>query len=308
MAAVAHPEGLRPGFSRVQRDLDVRCRAAIRSATSRFSTPTVSVPEARQGRRRQRLRGAAEASTTTVCRPRRLRCRLRRATRTRAGSSARSPSKSCGGWSIASMSATGAAPRCSPRSDRLVAHGNPTRSGCRLRQRRQPARAAGRRSAPTRLDIDANTADETATRDGAGRSADGPDLHWMVVVEQPTAEALRRRHAPAAAAARWSSASPCSARSSSGSLWGRSFITRIFALHARHPGDCRRALRRARRHDRPGRDEAARRLLQLDGRQHRRSCRRTSGSRSGRRCSAASPPGWCTTSRTRSRTSATAAS
>ena len=38
------------------------------------------------------------------------------------------------------------------------------------------------------------------------------------------------------------------------------------------------------------------------------SCRRTSASRSARRCSAASPPAWSTTSRTRSRTSATAAS
>ena len=124
MAAVPHPERHRPGLSRVPRALDLRCDGTaarhepLRPADGhRF--PIAPRPPAATSTSRRSSRTTTALPTTTIA----VRMEPSDAG-IRTGSSASSRSKSCGGWSIRSRSASPAAPRCFSESGRLIAHGN----------------------------------------------------------------------------------------------------------------------------------------------------------------------------------------
>ena len=140
-----------------------------------------------------------------------------------------------------------------------------------------------------------------------GVAARMTDPNWTVIVEQPTAEAfavtrrLERQLTIAIGLALLGTLVL-------GYLWGRSFIQRIFALTRVTRSIAEGKLDDARRAHRTRRDPTSSATPSTRWPTGSSSCRRTSGSRNARRCSDASRPGWSTISRTRFRTSATAAS
>ena len=191
-------------------------------------------------------------------------------------------------------------------SGRLIAHGNPDKKRLVASAKgdsRIELTAAELRKTPgeSRMYSDETGAEQLAV------AATIPSLDWMVMVEQPKAEAF-------AVATRLGGQLLlviCLALAGTivaGSLWGRSFITRILKLKRATLAIARRAVRRARHAQRPATSSSSSATRSTRWPTASSSCRRTCGSRSGRRCSAGSRPGSCTTSRTRSRTSATAAS
>ena len=207
-------------------------RAAVR-ATSRTRPSTLTIPDLKDasGDGRRRVRRAAAGGRRRPADDHHRRPAGRDADRAPAGSSPRSPSKSCGAWSTASGSAPGlrAADRTNRR--RLVAHGNPdekgliaaadgrdrasgsSRTACG-RRRRQPAR----RSSTTRAAETAARGRRRGRATRTGRSSSSSRRRGV------RGRALARAQLLAAIALALLGTIVL------GWLWGRSFIQRIFAL------------------------------------------------------------------------------
>ncbi len=131
-----------------------------------------------------------------------------------------------------------------------------------------------------------------------------PELGWTVIVEQPAREAFANLVGAAAAAGDRDLAR--AARDGCGGLPVRPHLHQSDpAAEAGHAGRGVWRSRNPRAHRIEGRIRRARRRLQHDGGAARRTSRRTSRSKSGRRCSDAWRRDSSTTSSTRFRTSAT---
>ena len=276
-------------------------------ATSRIGAPTVAVP----GEDAAELYGVRMSPvfvdddllpTALVAAP------IGRAgRRRRAGSSASSASRNSGGWSIASASAhPGTRMVVGPRGD-LLAHGNPEErsrvargeslgvrpgGGCAAIGRARNAAGARAPRRERRADAGGGRPRAGARLDGARRTADARGVRRGA----PSRTRSHRRHQPGAArdAARGPGLGPFAHPADP-------------RAHPRHRGDRRRPPRRARPHQVEVGTRPPRRRVQHAWRTASASSRKTSGSRSATRCSAAWPPASSTTCRTRSRTSRTTA-
>ena len=233
VAAGTHPQGLRPRVSRVPRDHRLRPRPARPLATSAIgddpavgaragaATAGPALHRAADGRRRPAADDDDRGPPDAVAAGRRL--DRRRDLARRAVADGRPDPRRQRGYAL-----------IVGEDGRLIAHGNPDekRHIADADQSRRRSRAAVRGRVPRRQGPStASTRTATARRCWRSRAHDH---------RQPAAVDRRRRaaagrgagarRAARAAAARRHPRSRCSARSSLGYLWGRSFIQRIFAL------------------------------------------------------------------------------